>query len=158
MAKPKKTWREKVNALEQKIHTLSPEWEKRYGKGESLVPRGLDIERLIRETKRGELLTNDVIRETLAKEQGVLLTEPMTTGIFLRIIAEASEEERPTRGDDVTPYWRVLKPDGSINVKFPGGVESMISLLEAEGHEIEPGKGKKPPKVASFEKKLKSFF
>ncbi len=158
MAKSKKTWREKVDALEQKIHTLSPEWEKKYGKGESLVPRGLDIERLIRETTRGELLTNDIIRETLAKEQGVLLTEPMTTGIFLRIIAEAAEEERPIRKDDVTPYWRVLKPDGSINVKFPGGAEGMIALLEAEGHEIEMGKGKKPPRVVSFEEKLKTFF
>ena len=157
MARPKKTWREKVNELEQKVHTLSPEWEKRYGKGESLVPRGLDIERLIRKTRSGELLTNDIIRETLAKEQCVLMTEPMTTSIYLRIIAEAAEEERPTRKTDVTPYWRGLKPDGSINAKFPGGAEAMVALLEAEGHEIEAGKGKKAPKVLGFEEKLRTF-
>ena len=117
----------------------------------------MDIERLIRETRKGELLTNDIIRETLAAEQGVRTTEPMTTGIFLRIIAEAAEEERPTRKTDVTPYWRVLKPDGSINVKFPGGAENMIAVLEAEGHEVEPGKGKKAPRVVGFEEKLRTF-
>ena len=50
-----------------------------------------------------------------------------------------------------------MKPDGSINVKFPCGVESMVALLEAEGHEIEAGKGKKAPKIVDFEAKLKRF-
>ncbi len=145
-----------MNELEEKIHTISPEWEKRYGPGKSLVPRALDIERLINKTRKGQLLTNDIIRETLAKEKNVLVTEPMTTGIYLRIIAEAAEEERSTR-KKVTPYWRVLKPDGSINIKFPGGVETIIARLESEGHKIEPGKGKKAPKVISFERKLKHF-
>jgi len=28
MAKNKKSWREKVNAFEEKIHVITPEWEK----------------------------------------------------------------------------------------------------------------------------------
>jgi len=28
MAKKKKTWREKVNEFEEKIHVITPEWEK----------------------------------------------------------------------------------------------------------------------------------
>ena len=151
----KKTWREKVNEREEKIHTITPEYEKRYGKGKLLIPRPLDVERVINETKKGELLTNDIIREVLAREKSVQATDPMTVGIFLRIIAEAAEEERPIKKDKVTPYWRVLKPDGSINVKYPGGAERQIEFLEAEGHSIEPGKGKKPPKVVGFEEKLK---
>ncbi len=34
-----------------------------------------------------------------------------------------------------------------LNEKYPGGVEKQAALLKEEGHIIEPGKGKKPPKV-----------
>ena len=156
MAK-KKTWREKVNAFEEKIHEITPEWEKNLGKGKILVPNALDIERLINKTKKGELLTNDIIRETLAKEKKVLLTAAIPTGVYLKFIALAAEEERSLKKDNVTPYWRVLKPNGTINIKYPGGAERQMVLLESEGHSIEHGKGKKPPKVASFEKKLKTY-
>ncbi len=117
----------------------------------------MDIERLINKTKKGELLTNDIIRETLAKEKRVLLTAAIPTGVYLKFIALASEEERPLKKDNVTPYWRVLKPNGTINIKYPGGAERQMALLESEGHSIEHGKGKKPPKVTSFEKKLKTY-
>ena len=153
----KKTWREKVNEFEEKIHVITPEWEKKLGKGKILIPNALDIERLINNTKKGELLTNDIIRETLAKEKKVLLTAAIPTGVYLKFIALAAEEERPIKYDNVTPYWRVLKSDGSINIKYPGGAERQIALLESEGHSIEQGKGKKPLKVTLFENKLKTY-
>ncbi len=151
----KKTWREKVNEFEEKIHVITPEWEEKLGKGKILIPNAVDIERLINKTKKGELLTNDIIREKLAKEKNVQVTAAIPTGIYLKYIALATEEERQVKKDKVTPYWRVLKPDGSINIKFPGGAEKQIALLESEGHSIVLDKGKKPPKVASFDKKLK---
>ncbi len=156
MAK-KKTWREKVNEIEEKIHEITPDWEKKLGKGKILIPNALDIERLINKTQKGELLTNDIIRETLAKEKKVQVTAAIPTGVYLKFIALAAEEDRPVKKDKVTPYWRVLKPDGAINIKFPGGTAGQIDLLESEGHSIEQGKGKKPPKVTSFEKKLKKY-
>jgi hypothetical protein len=130
---------------------------KKLGKGKILIPNALDIERLINKTKKGELLTNDIIRETLAKEKKVQVTAAIPTGVYLKFIALAAEEERPLKKDNVTPYWRVLKPNGTINIKYPGGAERQMALLESEGHSIEHGKGKKPPKVTSFEKKLKTY-
>ena len=53
---------------------------------------------------------------------------------------------------DITPYWRTLKIGGELNPKYPGGVEAQASHLRDEGHEIIPGKGKKPPRVKDFEK------
>ena len=155
MAKKQKIWREKVNEFEEKIHDITPEWEPKLGKGKILIPNALDIERLINQTQKGELLTNNIIRETLAKEKKVQVTAAIPTGIYLKHIALAAEEERPAKEGTVTPYWRVLKPDGAINIKFPGGAERQIALLESEGHSIEYREGKKPPKVVSFEKKLK---
>jgi len=157
MAKKNKTWREKVNEFEEKIHVITPEWEGKLGKGKILIPRALDVERLIKKTKKGELLTNDIIRETLAKEKKVRLTAAIPTGVYLKYIALAAEEERPVKMDNITPYWRVLKPDGSINIKYPGGTDKQVALLKSEGHIIQFGKGKKPPKVTSFEKNLVSY-
>ncbi len=150
----KKTWREKVAAVEEKIHVITPEWEEKLGKGNILIPNAVDIERLINKTKKGELLTNDSIREVLATEKKVLLTAAIPTGVYLKYIALASEEESGNNKETVTPYWRVLKPDGAINIKFPGGEEKQVALLQSEGHLIEMGKGKKPPKVVGFKKKL----
>ena len=155
MAK-KKTWREKVNEVEEKIHLITPEWEEKLGKGQILIPNARDIERLIKQTKKGDLLTNNIIREQLAKEKKVRLTAAIPTGVYLKYIALAAEEEGQAENDKVTPYWRVLKPNGAINIKFPGGSKGQIALLEAEGHRIEVS-GKKPPKVISFEKSLKKL-
>jgi len=47
-----------------------------------------------------------------------------------------------------------LKSKGELNEKFPGGVASQSEKLESEGHEIVPGKGKKPPTVKDWENKL----
>ena len=54
----------------------------------------------------------------------------------------------------ISPYWRVIKSDGSLNPKFPGGVQAQALHLQEEGHDIVAGKGKKPPKVRDFEKAL----
>ena len=97
--KKKKSWREKVNEFEEKIHVITPEWEERLGKGKILIPKALDIEQLINKTKKGELLTNDIIRETLAKKKKVQLTAAIPTGVYLKFIAEAAEEERSLNND-----------------------------------------------------------
>lgn len=150
----KKTWREKLNGFEEKIHDITPEWEAKLGKGKILIPSALDIERLINTTKKGELLTNDIIREQLAREKKVQVTAAIPTGVYLKYIALAAEEERALKKDQVTPYWRVLRPEGAINIKNPGGAALQTKLLEAEGHAIEPGGGKKPPKVVLYQEKL----
>ncbi|PHR71613.1 MAG: hypothetical protein COA67_06255 [Lutibacter sp.] len=151
----KKTYREKINEVQEKIHDITPEWEEKLGKGKILIPNAIDIERIINSTKKGELLTNDIIREVLAKEKNVQLTAAIPTGVYLKYIALAAEEERKFNKKNITPYWRVLRPDGTINIKFPISTEELIHLLENEGHKLEIGKGKKPPKVISFESKIK---
>ena len=155
--KKKKTWRERANEVEYKIHEITPEWEEKLGKGKILIPNALDIERLINETKKGELLTNDSIREKLAKEKNVQVTAAMPTGVYLKYVALAAEEEKEKGKKDIAPYWRVLKPNGTINAKFPISVQESIVLLESEGHKIEFGRSKKTARVVDFEKKIKKY-
>jgi len=71
------------------------------------------------------------------------------------VAAHAAEEVAAGQGDkDITPYWRTLKTGGLLNEKYPGGVEAQEAHLQGEGHTIEPGKGKKAPKVKDFQKYL----
>ncbi len=70
------------------------------------------------------------------------------------IAARAAEEAAAEGKKDITPYWRTLKSKRELNEKFPGGVEAQATHLREEGHTIEPGKGKKPPKVKDFERAL----
>ncbi len=159
MAKRRKTWREKLEKSEglPKIVDVPPRWVRKYGSGKMLIPKPLDVDALIRKVAEGELTTQEQIRETLARDFEVDATCPLTTGIFLRIVAEVAEEDLSEGGKEVTPYWRVLKADGSLNPKFPGGVEVQADRLRAEGHIIEPGKGKKPPRVKDFERSLEGL-
>jgi alkylated DNA nucleotide flippase Atl1 len=66
----------------------------------------------------------------------------------------AAEEDLQIGKKRITPYWRVIKSNGSLNPKFPGGVKAQAARLKKEGHKIISGKGRKPPKVQNFEKSL----
>ena len=93
------------------------------------------------------------MRGKLAADFAADVTCPLTTGIFVRIVAEAAEEDRLNGRQKVTPYWRVIKDDGSLNPKFPGGIVQQTRYLRSEGFNVSPN-GKKPPIVRDFERKL----
>ena len=125
---------------------------KRLGRGTMLIPKPLDVDAVIRKTGKGSLITTSEIRARLARDNKADVACPLTTGIFIRIAAEAAEEDLRNGKKRVTPYWRVVRDDGSLMEKLPGGAKAQARRLEDEGHMIEPGKGKKPPKVREFEK------
>ncbi|MEW6069150.1 MAG: hypothetical protein AB1485_00885 [Candidatus Thermoplasmatota archaeon] len=150
-------WREKLEKeQEYKIVDIPPKMEKRLGKGKMLIPRPLDVDALIRKVKKGKLVTQEQIRERLAKEFKVDVVCPITTGIFVRIAAEAAEEDLRRGEKRVTPYWRVVKANGYLNEKFPGGVAGQATRLREEGHSILLGKNKKPL-VKDYEKYLQKL-
>ncbi len=148
--KSKTPWRDKL----QKEQLLKIVEDPR-GRGKMLIPRPIDVDVLIRKIEKGKVVTIDNLRERLAKDCGADLTCPMTTGIFLWIVSETAEEDLRRGEKQITPYWRVIKADGSLNEKFPGGIAAHATYLKEEGHTITAGKGKKPPKVKDFEKALR---
>jgi len=156
MLKTRTTWREKLER-EPKIVAIPPKMVKRFGSGKMLIPSPLDVETLIRKVKKGKLVTQDEIRRRLARNFKVDVTCPITTGIFVHIVAEAAEEDLREGKKQMTPYWRVIRDNGSLNEKLPGGVKAQAAHLREEGHVILPGKGKKPPQVKDFEKYLQKL-
>ena len=126
---------------------MPPTWVARYGDGPLLIATPRLIEEKIRDVKKGRLTTVGRIRQALAAEYRAVATCPLTTGIFLRIVAEYAEEERANGMTRVTPYWRVVKDDGGLHSKFPGGIEAQAKLLVVEGIEIIRPRG--IPRVAN---------
>ena len=157
MVKTRKSWREKLENPPKglpRVVDVPPKMAKRFGTGKMLIATPLLVDALIRKVEKGKLVTVRQLRERLAKDFKVDSTCPLTTGIFVRIAAETAEEDLRMGRGDITPYWRVIRDDGSLNEKFPGGVATQATRLRQEGHTIEPAKGKKPPKVKDFEKDL----
>lgn len=135
------TWRAKLHKpMRAKLLPVSEAMKKRLGAGMMLIPTALEVDAMIRKIPRGGVATLAEIRAKLAIWHRVDVTCPLVTGIFLRIAAEAAEEDRRSGREDITPYWRVVGPDGRLNAKFPGGIEEQARRLQEEGHTIEGGK------------------
>lgn len=106
---------------------------------------------IIQKVPKGSVVTTSILREYLAKTNNADFTDPLTAGIFVNIVAWASYQ----RSENKTPFWRVLKADGELNLKYPEAVELQKTLLESEGLEI-ISKGTKTKKyyVKDFKKYL----
>lgn len=160
MPKRRKTWRQKLEEEHPehgKIVDVPPKMQNRFLIGKMLIPKPLDIDALIKRVPKGKLATVIQIRDKLAKDAQVNCCCPLTTGIFLRIVAEVAEEDLRNGKKEVTPYWRVVRADGSLNERFPGGVQAQAAHLKEEGHIIDSNRGRKPPRVINFQQSLQTL-
>jgi alkylated DNA nucleotide flippase Atl1 len=132
---------------EPKLVPVPPKMS-RFGKGMMLIPTPKLVDGVIRKIPRGKLITVGAIRKKLAAEHGADVTCPLTTGIFIRIVAEAAEEARAQGAKRITPYWRVVRDNGELNPKFPGGVSLQTRYLRAEGFTLV--RDRKKPIVKEF--------
>jgi len=155
-SKPRKSWQEKLadNKGLPKVEEITDKMSKRWGTGTVVIPAPGEVDEIMRKVPRGKLITINEIRGILAQKHGATIGCPITTGIFAWVAAHAAAKAGMEGKKDITPYWRTLKSGGQLNEKYPGGVEAQTARLREEGHIIEPGKGKKPPKVKDFEKHL----
>jgi hypothetical protein len=143
------SWREKMDNPDlPKVVDIPAAWRRNAASGSMLIPSPRQVDAVIRGVRKGRVITVSQIRETLAAQHLTDMACPLTTGIFIRIAAEAADENARDGRLRVTPYWRVVKDDGSLNPKFPGGVIGQAEKLRAEGHRILPARGKRPPRVA----------
>ncbi|MGB9749484.1 MAG: hypothetical protein ACPLWB_01375 [Caldisericia bacterium] len=97
----------------------------------------MDVYEIMKSIPEGKLITLNRICEILSKKYNTKFCCPLTTGIFVTIVANASVET----GDNV-PYFRTIKNNGELNGKFLSGLEGHKTLLEKENHKIIK-KGKK---------------
>lgn len=113
-----------VKRLDQ---ALSPQ----FPAGAMLIASPLAVAEAVEQVPAGRVIPMGELRARLAEHYGADYTCPLTTGIFLRIAAEAAVEEG--EGGRQTPYWRVVRDDGRLLDKLPGGAAAQAKLLLAEG-------------------------
>src|SRR6516164_9023409 len=136
--KSRTSWRAKLHKpVLPKLVPVPEGMTKRLGRGMMLIPTALEVDAMIRKIPRGQVSTLAQLRKRLARWHNVDVTCPLVTGIFLRIVAEAAEEDRQAGRSEITPYWRIVREDGRLNAKFPGGTEAQAERLRAEGHIVE---------------------
>lgn len=135
--KTRTSWRAKLHKPQRpKLVPISDGMARRFGQGIMLIPTAMEVDAMIRKIPLGQVSTLADIRKRLAKWHNVDLTCPLVTGIFLRIVAGAAEEDWLEGKQDITPYWRVVGEDGRLNAKFPGGVATQGFRLKQEGRTI----------------------
>jgi alkylated DNA nucleotide flippase Atl1 len=118
-----------------------------------VISTPLEIEAVVQQIPKGRLATFDDLKGVIATRHGTTITCPVTTGIFLGTVARAAAEQEMMGAKRVTPWWRVIRTDGTLNEKFPGGLAEHEKRLVAEGHGIET-KGRSKRAVIGFERKL----
>ncbi len=134
----KKTWTEKLHQSKDlpKIVQITGKMARSWGEGSCVVPAPIEVDHLMRQVKRGRVITSHELRTALATYHETDLACPLTTGIFGWIAAHAAVEAEERGERRPTPWWRTLKSDGELNPKYPGGLERQRALLESEGHSV----------------------
>src|SRR5262249_14718006 len=151
-------WREKLERQQAaKIGQIPQRMQARFCISRHGLSPPLRVGALFRQVPKGRLVTVLQLREELARRSKVDVACPLCTGIFVRIVAEAAEEERRAGRKAVTPYWRIVTGEGRLNPKFPGGTHAQKRMLAREGHVIRRPTGKKPPAVVDFGRALIRF-
>lgn len=157
MVKKCKSWQEKLidNHGLPKVVEVTSKMVGRWGTklGDTLViPAPIEVNEIMKKVPKGKLITINKIWEVLAKQHNATISCPITTGIFAWIAANAAEEAQTEGKKNTTPYWRTLKADGEINLKYPGGIDNQKKLLEKESHKII--QKRKKYIILDYEKKL----
>lgn len=131
----KKTWRQKYEtSAEPHIDTMSKSmWGVSAG-AKLLISTPKELEAEVRKIAPGNTRRPEEIRADLADRHGADATCPLTTGIFLRIIAEVALEDLAAGAplEDVAPFWRVVDPKSPLAKKLSCGPEFIQNRRLAE--------------------------
>ncbi|MEC7419928.1 MAG: hypothetical protein VX659_07670 [Pseudomonadota bacterium] len=79
------------------------------------------VDEFINKMPYGRFITMPELRAYLAIEYDCDATCPVSTAIFLRVVAEAALEhlEQGAKTADITPFWRVVAPGDKVSARLP---------------------------------------
>ncbi|MDL9997121.1 MGMT family protein [Variovorax sp. J22P240] len=154
IARNGKSWRERLAGYPTlpDIKPIPERMQQRHGHGTIVTPSPREVDQAMKRVPEGRLVTVFGIGQQLALQHGTTIGCTVTTAIFASMAAQAAEEDRQAGVADITPYWRTLKANGELNLKYPGGLDELMQRLESEGHTVVQ-RGRRYF-VEDFEKKL----
>ncbi len=114
------------------------------GPGKMLLPGPATVAALLEKVPAGKLVTTNLLCQKLAQQYNVQGTCPVTTQKALHAVAHDQSNE--------VAYWRVIKANGGLMTRFPGGAAGQAERLSKEGLALDR-KGK-APKVTNVRESL----
>ena len=121
MSSKKKSWAEKLLTGKPHISILEKPFSGLPIGCHLLISSPLEIHQYIQtQIPAGSTLSPAQLRENLARLHQADATCPVSTGIFLRIVAEnaCDELEQGQSLHQVCPFWRVVAPDSTTAKKL----------------------------------------
>lgn len=134
MAK-KKTWLDKLNEKkEPQVKRIEINFADIPAGSNMLIATPKLIEQYIQEIGFGKRIDTKTLRKDLALQHNADCTCSVTTGIFLRIVAEANYEklQQGQSIEEIAPFWRVIEANSSLAKKLTFGQELLIQRIEEE--------------------------
>jgi len=132
----RKTWQEKLH-IDKKAEVKKNEFDFADipAGSKMLIATPLIIDDYIRQIPRGNFTAIKQIRKDLAAEYKAHYTCPVTTGIFIRIVAEAAYEEyeKGKAISKITPFWRALSASSPSAKKLSFGIQFLLDQQKKEG-------------------------
>lgn len=93
-----------------------------------LIPSPNIIQNYINQIDPGCVSDVEIMRNDLAIEYGTDFTCPMTTGIFLRIVAEYNYERLDRKNNnEICPFWRIIDPSSKLSEKLSFNKEFIMN-------------------------------
>jgi hypothetical protein len=130
-----KTWTEKLQAAKvAKVKRIDIDFADIPAGSNMFIATPQIVNDYIKQIPKGKSVTLKAIRKDLAVENNADYTCPVSTGIFLRIVAEASYEQyltsKSTKG--IAPFWRVVAPNSPLAKKLSFGQDFLIAQRKVE--------------------------
>lgn len=132
----RKSWQEKLHIdREAEIERTNKDFADIPAGSRMLIATPLIVDAYIRNIPKGHFTPVSQIRKDLAAEYNAEYTCPVTTGIFVRIAAEAAYEEysngKPL--SRITPFWRALSARSPSAKKLSFGIDFLLQQQKKEG-------------------------
>ena len=134
MAK-KKTWIEKLEEEKApQVKRLEKDFADMSAGNLMLIATPKIIEEYIKNIGSGRIISLKTMRKDLALEHQADYTCPVTTGISLRIVAEAHYEkwQQGSPLESIAPFWRVIDPKSTLAGKLSFGKAFLEEKIESE--------------------------
>ncbi len=135
-ATKRKSWKEKLD-IDRKpvIEKVDKDFGGIRAGQMMLIPTPRLVDAYIRQIPKGQTVDIPTMRRDLAAEYHAEVTCPLTTGIFVRIAAEAAYEEyekgKPL--SEITPFWRVISEKSPAAKKLSFGTALLREQRKKEG-------------------------
>ena len=128
-----KSWREKFFSKKKfEIKTIQKNFWGHVPGSKMLIPTPLIIQEYINHIESGNISEVETMRNDLAIEYGADFTCPMTTGIFLRIVAEYNYENLSKKGTEISPFWRIIDPNSRLSDRLSFDKKIIINKRNEE--------------------------